>query len=168
MAGVQAREVADIKAEVSERLKAEGGLGQIRAQIRATVYTALLTGEGGGPVPECMRSAPRLLVSLVADLLKQAELDNTLAVFNRESEQRIADRPSLQKELASSLEGSLLDKASGDSDAMPDGPVLAQVLEAARLRSRSSTGGAPAAAGAFEGLEAVIEEPRGTDGTDGQ
>lgn len=44
------------------RAHGAGALGQIRARMRANVYTALLVDEEGGPVPECLRPAPRHLV----------------------------------------------------------------------------------------------------------
>mmetsp|Transcript_105662 Transcript_105662/g.264566 ORF Transcript_105662/g.264566 Transcript_105662/m.264566 type:complete len:228 (-) Transcript_105662:200-883(-) len=107
----------DIKGDVALRLEAEGALGQIRAQIRASVYRALLSGDGpggGGPAPSgCLRSAPSHLVSIVADFLQRSELDHTRDVFLRES----AEAPSSREELLQSFAGCLGSPVGGSASA---------------------------------------------------
>mmetsp|Transcript_68929 Transcript_68929/g.193386 ORF Transcript_68929/g.193386 Transcript_68929/m.193386 type:complete len:175 (+) Transcript_68929:61-585(+) len=161
MAAAQMKDqVADVKAEVFDRLVAEGALGQIRARMRANVYTALLVDEEGGPVPECLRPAPRHLVSIVADFLQQAQLGSSLEVFRHESEEHPADRPALLQELGGCFGDGHSDQAQEEGAAFPDGPVLGQVLEAAKRRAHV---GAPGVTSSLEGLEVVSEDPRGVD-----
>eukprot|EP00442_Polarella_glacialis_P000546 CAMPEP_0115092454 /NCGR_PEP_ID=MMETSP0227-20121206/26777_1 /TAXON_ID=89957 /ORGANISM="Polarella glacialis, Strain CCMP 1383" /LENGTH=149 /DNA_ID=CAMNT_0002484279 /DNA_START=51 /DNA_END=500 /DNA_ORIENTATION=- len=93
----------DIKDDVAHRLEASGALDQIRAQIRASVFRALLGSSpdsATGPSGQALREAPVQMVSVVVDFLENLELDMTREVFLRESaEQAPLEREELEKGL---------------------------------------------------------------------
>mmetsp|Transcript_3657 Transcript_3657/g.10046 ORF Transcript_3657/g.10046 Transcript_3657/m.10046 type:complete len:145 (-) Transcript_3657:348-782(-) len=114
--------LADIKGEVAHRLEESGALDQLRTQIRASVYRALLASEGDAP-GDCSHSAPTQSVAVVADFLQRLGCDHTREVFLQES----SEAPLGREELARGL-GSCVDPAD-------EGAVLEQLLAAAERRA---------------------------------
>ncbi|CAJ1342544.1 unnamed protein product [Effrenium voratum] len=126
MAQNPGQNMLEIKGDVAHRLEANGALDQIRAQMRANVYRALLgdqedsseVSQQDGP------EAPKRMVSVVNDFLENWNLSMTKEVFLRETSQQPLLRDELVKELAAaSLEPPLADQA-----------ILEQVLAAAQKR----------------------------------
>eukprot|EP00928_Gymnodinium_smaydae_P079543 TRINITY_DN63446_c0_g1_i1.p2 TRINITY_DN63446_c0_g1~~TRINITY_DN63446_c0_g1_i1.p2 ORF type:complete len:143 (+),score=36.93 TRINITY_DN63446_c0_g1_i1:121-549(+) len=127
--------VVDIKNSVSPRLEASGALDQLRAQIRASVYAALLGAHGAALAPQAVPAQP---LAVVAEFLKRSGMEQTQEVLCRESGSgRLASRD----ELAGAL-GGAVDPADADRS------VLEQVLAAAKRRAlaRSTIHEEPAAA----------------------
>mmetsp|Transcript_11545 Transcript_11545/g.20302 ORF Transcript_11545/g.20302 Transcript_11545/m.20302 type:complete len:154 (-) Transcript_11545:79-540(-) len=123
--------LVDIKGDVAHRLEANGALDQIRVQIRASVYQALLSSKGSvHGQSECLRNAPVNLVSVVADFLQRVDLDKTREVFLRESTQPPLNREELAKGFAGCVEIGNTDRA-----------VLEEVVAEAKRKSRTGTGG---------------------------
>eukprot|EP00933_Yihiella_yeosuensis_P080088 TRINITY_DN93497_c0_g1_i1.p1 TRINITY_DN93497_c0_g1~~TRINITY_DN93497_c0_g1_i1.p1 ORF type:complete len:144 (+),score=25.37 TRINITY_DN93497_c0_g1_i1:78-509(+) len=123
--------ILDIKGDVAHRLEANGALDQIRAQIRASVYRALLGAQDSNSVEsrsdsDGRREAPQQMVSLVADFLESLDLDMTKEVFLRESSEKPVERRELEKE----LEGCI-----GTEQSNADGAVLERVIQVAQERA---------------------------------
>mmetsp|Transcript_66863 Transcript_66863/g.207171 ORF Transcript_66863/g.207171 Transcript_66863/m.207171 type:complete len:148 (-) Transcript_66863:146-589(-) len=117
--------LVDIKGDVAHRLEASGALDQIRTQIRASVFRALLGAEGAAAAPQgCQRGPPVQAVSVVADFLQRLDFGHTREVFLRES----GARPLERGELAEGLAG-----CAGAAGA--EGALLERVLAAARHRA---------------------------------
>lgn len=131
MSGGSNSAVEEIKKGVKNRLDQCGALGQIRAQIRANVYRALLDPHGTGETPpDVKREAPLLLTSIVAEFLKSADLERTSETFLRE-----ANCPQVKdhRELANALKCA---PQATDS-------ILAQVVETVRAKRTTPSTQAP-------------------------
>jgi len=108
------------------RLDKCGALGQIRANIRANVYRALLDPHDSGETPkDVKREAPLLLTSVVADFLKSAGMERSRETFLRE-----AGYPKLKdhRDLAATLKCQAVEQAPVNDS------VLAQVVESSRAK----------------------------------
>eukprot|EP00440_Ansanella_granifera_P031083 gb/GFBE01033754.1/.p1 GENE.gb/GFBE01033754.1/~~gb/GFBE01033754.1/.p1 ORF type:complete len:145 (+),score=23.03 gb/GFBE01033754.1/:1-435(+) len=132
MAQSPGQNMLEIKGDVAHRLEANGALDQIRAQIRASVYRALLGAqEDAGAVTAQADDAPEAplpIVSVVSDFLESLDLGMTKEVFLRETTQRPLGREELEKELVNATL-----KSPGSTEA-----VLEQVLAAAQSRGERS------------------------------
>merc|ERR1711924_427835 len=117
--------MGEIKKGVVNRLDKCGALGQIRAQIRANVYRALLDPHGTGETPaDVKREAPPLLTSIVAEFLKSSELERTRETFLREANcSHVKD----YQELAATLKC--------PAQASANESILAQVVESVRAKT---------------------------------
>ncbi|CAE7273033.1 unnamed protein product [Symbiodinium sp. CCMP2456] len=128
----QTQNTLEIKGDIAHRLEANGALDQIRAQMRANFYCALLgeQDETNTPVEqeEEAPEAPQSMMSLVHDFLENWELSMTREVFLRETTVQPLRREDLVKEFASMT----LDAPSGSE------AVLEQVLASARRQRRSA------------------------------
>eukprot|EP00930_Biecheleria_cincta_P036183 TRINITY_DN24827_c0_g1_i1.p2 TRINITY_DN24827_c0_g1~~TRINITY_DN24827_c0_g1_i1.p2 ORF type:complete len:157 (-),score=26.11 TRINITY_DN24827_c0_g1_i1:95-565(-) len=110
MSQMPSQNMQDIKGDVAHRLEASGALDQIRVQIRASIFRALLGAQDAQPREDagsrapgesgCPPEAPLQLVSLVSDVLEVLDLGMTKEVFLRETAQRPLSRKELEQELA--------------------------------------------------------------------
>lgn len=126
MSGGSNSAVEEIKKGVVNRLDKCGALGQIRANIRANVYRALLDPHDSGETPkDVKREAPLLLTSVVADFLKSAGMERSRETFLRE-----AGYPKLKdhRDLAATLKCQAVEQAPVNDS------VLAQVVESSRAK----------------------------------
>mmetsp|Transcript_8491 Transcript_8491/g.10232 ORF Transcript_8491/g.10232 Transcript_8491/m.10232 type:complete len:143 (-) Transcript_8491:38-466(-) len=129
MAQTPGQNMMEIKGDVAHRLEANGALDQIRAQMRASVYRALLGDQDSSDMSpqedSNVEEAPVPMVSLVTDFLEHSDLSMTKEVFLRETSQKPLPRDDLVNELKT-LEMPKANQA-----------VLEQVLVAARQIKRS-------------------------------
>lgn len=139
---VPTQNILEIKGDVVGRLEANGALDQIRAQIRASVYQALLGVGGAGP-GDVLRSAPVEMVSVVADFLQRLDLDKTREVFLREA----SEAPLARDELTKGLQNCV---APTDEKAVLEQVVSAAKRNATVVGTRGTTDIRPRA-----GLQAV-------------
>lgn len=124
MSGGSNSTVEELKKGVVNRLDKCGALGPIRAQIRANVYRALLDPHDASETPpDVKREAPLLLMSIVAEFLKSAELERTSETFLREANYtQVKERQELVATLKCPPQAS-----SNDS-------VLARVVDSVRAK----------------------------------
>mmetsp|Transcript_97595 Transcript_97595/g.119543 ORF Transcript_97595/g.119543 Transcript_97595/m.119543 type:complete len:143 (+) Transcript_97595:42-470(+) len=129
MAQTPGQNMIEIKGDVAHRLETNGALDQIRAQMRANVYQALLGDQDSSDTPQEDKAlevqAPVPMVSLVTDFLELWDLSMTKEVFLRETSQTPLARDDLVNELPS-------------LEVPADQAVLEQVLVAARQIRRSN------------------------------
>eukprot|EP00931_Biecheleriopsis_adriatica_P036641 TRINITY_DN21093_c0_g1_i1.p1 TRINITY_DN21093_c0_g1~~TRINITY_DN21093_c0_g1_i1.p1 ORF type:complete len:158 (-),score=45.60 TRINITY_DN21093_c0_g1_i1:140-613(-) len=131
----------DIKGDVAHRLESNGALDQIRAQIRASVYRALLGAKEDGALPaqsDCMAEVPLPMVSVVSDFLESFDLGMTKEVFLQESSQKPMVRNDLEKELADTSPGLLGAKQEPAEADDSQRAVLEQVLAVAQQHGKRS------------------------------
>eukprot|EP00434_Breviolum_minutum_P009018 symbB.v1.2.007941.t1/scaffold493.1/size196183/3 len=102
MAQTPGQNMIEIKGDVAHRLEANGALDQIRAEMRASVYRALLGDQDSSemsPQEDEALEAPVPMVSLVTDFLEHWDLSMTKEVFLRETSQKPLERDALVHEL---------------------------------------------------------------------
>lgn len=149
---------------VTSALEARGVLGKIRAELRASVFSAIHEQQSAktSALPACLNTAPgHLAVQLVLDLLKVCKLDYSLAVLgpeaglSGESTDRTAIANALGLKLANDDNGEPL-LLSLISRMMSDTPTA--ISPSYRFAARG-TAAAPTIAG-DAGERAVLPQPK--------
>ncbi|CAB1097123.1 unnamed protein product [Ectocarpus sp. CCAP 1310/34] len=167
---------ADLRDVVKKALEGKGVLAQIRASLRAAVFTVVDEHErtAGVHVPNPAAlvvkhdTVGRLALQVVADFLEHWELHQTLSVLKLETDMATEDFLSTEELGSIVANGAAVGKGETKT---PDGkpsPVMLQLLAACRAAPRDRENGLPLGAAAADRSERLIGEDKGRKEEEGR